>query len=189
MTNPRHTVMVCFLPASSDLLEKSVLNTMAAKLAPAVTDNRTHPMVHAELFFPEYEIEDTVGGESCGIHYGGTVFMAPKTFSRKNWLFRSIGVTQEQRDKLRNFCRKQVGGGFNYLGYYAPCSLFSGTDVHNDQTRSWYCSELAASALQHANVIDMDGNAHLHPELLYQAVLDASFADCGRTVQFSKLQL
>ena len=62
-----------FLPASSDLLEKSVLNTLAAKLAPAVTDGRQHPMVHTELFFPEYEIADSVR-KSCGIHYGGNVF-------------------------------------------------------------------------------------------------------------------
>lgn len=185
----RKTVMVCFLPASSELLEKSVLNTMAAKLAPAVTDNRTHPMVHAELFFPEYEVEDTVGGQSCGIHYGGTVFMAPKTFSRKNWLFRSISVTRQQYDKLKKFCTDQVGGGFNYLGYYAPCSLFSGTAVSPSTPRSWYCSELTAGALQNAGVIEQDNVSHLHPELLYQAVMDVSYVDCGRNICTGSLHL
>jgi len=188
-SHAQNTVMVCFLPASSDLLEKSVLNTLAAKLAPAVTDGRQHPMVHTELFFPEYEIADSVGGKSCGIHYGGNVFLEPKTFSRKNWLFRSISVTPKQRSMVMEFCKQQVGGGFNYLGYYAPCSLFSGTTEKTAPARSWYCSELTAGALQHAGVLQRDGVCHLHPELLYQTVVDVSYADCGRSINLGKLEL
>ena len=73
--------MVCFVEADSDLLQQgSWLNRLAAKYS---SGNRDNPMVHVEIFFPEREDADAIHGKSCGIHYGGRVFMEPKRFSRK----------------------------------------------------------------------------------------------------------
>ncbi len=195
MNGEKNKLMVCFLPSSSELLEKSVLNTLAAKLAPSTGANRSEPMVHAELFFPKYEMGDVVGGDSCGIHYGGKVFVSPKTFSRKNWVFRSISCTPEQYKSTMDFCQSQVGGGFNYLGYYAPCNLFNnGGNTQNgmalDNMQSWYCSELTAAALRHSNILSPSASdAHKHPESLYQAIMDVSYADSARKFTPGALQL
>jgi len=189
MTTERKTLMVCFLPSSSELLEKSILNTLAAKFAPALTNGREHPMVHAELFFPDYVVGDVVGGKSCGIHYGGNVFLSPKTFSRSTWEFRSISCTPSQYGKALSFCKSKVGNPFNYMGYYSPCALRPFDPRSNQSKKSWYCSELSAAALHYADILPDVGQSYTHPELLYQAVAEISYADSARNLLTSKLLL
>lgn len=46
-----YTVYAAFLGSSSELLEESVLNKLAAKVAPATSDPNTDPKVHVELLF------------------------------------------------------------------------------------------------------------------------------------------
>lgn len=185
MTDKSH-VMVCFLPASSALLEKHWLNSMAAKLAPSVTGSRKSPMVHSELFFPHTGRPfDTnlVSGKSCGIHYGGKVFLADKVFSKRDWLFRRIDCTPEQQKEMQKFCESQVDGGFNRIGYFAPCnpsSWFRSTEPK----QKWYCSELTAHALAAGGVIPVElaRQGSVHPEKLYQCLEDLSYVDCGRNL-------
>ena len=167
-------IMVCFLPSSSELLEKSILNTLAARFAPTNKDNRD-PMVHVELFFPTARANDAMLGHSCGIHYGGKVFCAPKRFSKRNWLFRTIPVNKQQYEKLLHFCKAQENGKFNYAGYYAPCSLVP--RAHRLQEplihqQSWYCSELASSALEYAGILEQGGDSYTHPDRLYENIKD-----------------
>ena len=186
----RNKVIVCFLPSSSSLLEKSWLNAAAARFAPPTKDGR-EPMVHVELFFPDYEVEDVIGGTSCGIHYGGKVFMAPKQFTRRDWEFRSFQCRPEQYDKIKNFCTKQVGGGFNYGGYFTPCNLAARHRVSKRKQQKWYCSELVAHALDQGNLIQMNSVTHTHPDILYDAVTAASntYLDCGRQINTKLLEL
>ena len=47
----RYTVYAAFLGSSSDLLEESVLNKLAAKTAPAAASADVDPKVHVELLF------------------------------------------------------------------------------------------------------------------------------------------
>ena len=184
MQRERDKIIACFLPASSSLLEQSWLNTLAARMAPANTHGR-EPMVHAELFLPKYEVGDDVSGVSCGIHYGGKVFMAPKLFSRKDWLFRSFSCTPQQRKKVEEFCQKQVGSKFNYMGYYTPCNLAG----RNQEQGPWYCSELTSAALSHAGIIDHDQAAASHPDALYEYILESTYADCGRNIDFKSMHI
>lgn len=184
-------IMVCFLPSSSELLEKSVLNSMAAKFAPTNNDNR-EPMVHAELFFPTASSNESVLGHSCGIHYGGKVFYAPKRFSKRNWLFRTIPVSKAQHAKLLGFCKSQENGKFNYTGYYAPCSLMPRRQRIQEpliKEQSWYCSELVSSALEYAGLIEQGGDSHTHPDRLYENIKDISYADCARSLTTTVLDL
>ena len=183
--------MICFLPSSSELLQKSFLNTMAAKLAPKNKDNR-EPMVHVELFFPTATSEDAVLGHSCGVHYGGKVFCAPKKFSKKNWMFRTLPVSEEQYKKLSHFCQKQVNGKFNYTGYYAPCSLMPRSNRISEPLmpeQAWYCSELVTSALEYAGLLDEGTDAYTHPDALYEHMKDSTFADCARSLENAVLEL
>ena len=184
-------VMVCFLPASSELLQKSWLNTMAARLAPQNNDNR-EPMVHVELFFPTATSAEEILGHSCGIHYGGNVFWAPKKFSKKNWMFRTLPITKQQHAKLEHFCRKQENGAFNYTGYYAPCSLMPRKNRIAEPLiaeQSWYCSELVTSALEYAGLLRPGTDAHTHPDALYENIKDATYADCARSLETTILEL
>lgn len=189
--NETGKVMICFLPSSSDLLQKSWLNTMAAKLAPKNDENR-EPMVHVELFFPTRTSQDSILGHSCGIHYGGKVFYAPKQFSKKNWMFRTLPVTRQQHAKLLRFSKAQENGGFNYSGYYAPCSLMPRKNRISEpliEEQSWYCSELVASALEYANLLQPGSDAHTHPDALYEQVKDSTYADCARSLDTAILKL
>ena len=184
-------VMVCFLPSSSELLQKSFLNTMATRLAPKNKDNR-EPMVHVELFFPTSCSNDSMLGHSCGIHYGGQVFCAPKKFSKRNWLFRTIPISKPQHEKLLRFCKSQEKGKFNYAGYYAPCSLMPRKNRIQEpliSEQSWYCSELVTSALEYAGVIEQGSDAHRHPDCLYEHIKDLTYADCARSLSTAVLDL
>lgn len=183
--------MVCFLTSSSELLEKSILNTMAAKFAPYNTEDR-EPMVHVELFFPTATSQNAILGHSCGIHYGGKVFCAPKRFSKNNWLFRTIPVTKAQYQKLLHFCKTQENGKFNYIGYYAPCSLVPrGHRLQEPliHEQSWYCSELVTSALEYAGLLERGSDSHTHPDRLYENIKDLSYADCARSLSNTVLNL
>lgn len=182
-------VTVCFVRSDSDLLQQgSVLNRLAAYYA---SGQREKPMVHAELFFPTSSSSNSsvVSGQSCGIHYGGKVFMAPKTFSRKNWIFRTYSVTDKAYNAVKQFCADRVGDAFNYLGYFTPCNLSQSTAPANG--RSWYCSELVAMALHEGGLIGADDMkyASSHPDLLYDTVVPNTYADCSRNIVSAKLQV
>lgn len=182
-------VCVCFLPADSQLLDDHWLNRAAAARAPR-TPNNEPPKVHAELFFPESETKNSMKGHSCGIHYGGQVFMFPKQFSKNMWQFRSLSVTRQQYDKMLKFCRKQVGGGFNYFGYFTPCNVSANNRLSSMQKKQkWYCSELVATALYHGGILDSISEAALHPQCLFAAIEDVSYADCCRNLDNQILKL
>lgn len=180
-------IMVCFLPANSGLLQKSWLNSAAARMAPK--SDRSDPMVHVELFFPRYEMGDTVGGDSCSIHYGGKVFVANKNFSRKEWLFRSYSCTEQQYDRAREFCNAQKGGRFNYFGYFAPCGMGSTSGSPTLKQQSWYCSELVNSTLVYAGLTALNPDAFTHPDILFEHVVGETYADCGRNINFGNISI
>ena len=178
-------IHVCFLPKNSELLQAHVLNSAAAWFAP---QSDGPPMVHAEVFFPSQETETHVGGLSCGIHYGGQVFFHRKTFSRKNWIFRALTCTQQQYDKMVRFCRQQVGGGFNYWGYFTPCNVSTEARLTATDPQRWYCSELSSAILHNGGILDYEEGA-AHPHELYAAIKDKSFADCGRNLNSRNLTI
>ena len=187
-------IIVCYLRSSSALLEDHILNRMAALLAPKTTDGRD-PVVHVELYFPDTRNRDT--GLSAGIHYGGQMFMYPKTFRRADWTFHSIPATARQVCLAKSFCERQKGAGFNYSGFFLPggCNIGHGYRVRNLSTRRmpWYCSELVAYALLHAGIID-DSDAiaaRSHPQSSYDVIQSQcdTFMDSARSLQGDILQL
>jgi len=196
-------VLICFLPANSSLLEDHWLNRAAASYAPRPSDGMRPPMVHTELFFPSNVAAvggagvagaagDEVFGQSCGIHFGGKVFLSPKNFSKKEWQFRSYDCSEVQYDRMYNFCREQVGGSFNRVGYFSPCNPSRWFRKSNTAQQSWYCSELVAHAMLEGGLLaEKDVSvAGSHPEALYARCLEgSSYADCGRNLTYTKLVL
>lgn len=180
---------VCFLSADSDLLQKHVLNMAAAWMAPTTEDGK--PMVHSEVFFPQHDNDSSVIGKSCGIHYGGQVFVQEKRFSRSNWIFRALTCTDAQYNKMLRYCNSQRGGGFNYMGYFTPCGSSIESRLNSDGPQQWYCSELSTAILHNGGIID-DSDVPVcstHPQLLYDKMVPMTFADCGRNIDLQCLKI
>ena len=160
-------LLVAFLAADSDLLESHILNKAAAWVS---GDN--NPMIHAEVLFVDRESADGVIGRSCSIHYGGKVFFKQKKFSRSQWRFRSVSMSQENIRKAMKFCQEHVGDSFNKVGYFMqPVS------AQRLASNKWFCSEIVAGAL---NAGGMNVPPSLHPNALYRAIADTTTPDCPR---------
>ena len=95
---------VCFLENDLSLMESHWLNRMAAKLAPKSSNS---PKIHVELFFPDNRQDESenVAGQACSIYYNQQVFLTHKNFSRKQWSFRTLNVTDDQYRKVHAFCK------------------------------------------------------------------------------------
>jgi len=125
------------------------------------------------------------------------MFMYPKTFSRTDWTFHSIPATDRQVAKAKAFCRRQLGANFNYQGFFlpSPCNLGHEYRRKNGDTKRmpWFCSELVAYALHHADLIDDVTTmvACKHPSATYNAVREHcdTYMDCARSLKGNILQL
>lgn len=192
---PGRKIIACYLRAGSSVLEDHILNRMAAYMAPKYDGDEQDPVVHVELFFPN--VDDTTTGLSAGICYGGQVFMHPKQFTRTNWEFHSIPVTEDQLRKAKAFCDRQRGAGFNYRGFFSPRPCGLGHDYRAARLAThkmpWYCSELVAYTLMHAGVLDGPNayEASAHPNAAYN-IIDTycnTFIDCARNISHKRLEL
>ena len=93
-----------------------------------------------------------MSGQACSIVYNRNVHMERKRFSRSQWVFRSMNVSQTQYDLMYNFCKAHVGEPFNKLGYFlawtpllAPSPSFY---TWLGMSHRWYCSEIVVAALK-----------------------------------------
>ena len=187
-------IIICYLKASSAVLEDHFLNRMAAAFAPK-RNKSDDAVVHVELYFPDRHNRDT--GVSAGIHYGGNMFMFPKAFSRSDWTFHSIPATDRQVGLAKQFCERQRGAGFNYAGFFLPraCNLGHSYRIRNLDTKRmpWYCSELVAYTLLHAGLIGEDAayEARLHPHAAYNVIQQRcdTYMDSARSLKGRTLQL
>lgn len=192
-----HKIIVCYLRAGSAVLDDHILNRAAAFMAPPNTQSSDHlpPVIHVELFFPD--TADPNRGLSAGIHYGGSVFMHPKSFRRNDWVFHSIPATASQVRIAKAFCERQRGAGFNYFGFFGPsmCNIGNNYRVRNLDTKRmpWFCSELVAYTLLHAGILDNGETreASVHPNAAYNIIQTCcdTFVDSARNLTGRSLQL
>lgn len=162
-------LLVAFLAADSDLLESHILNKAAAWVSGV-----KNPMIHTEVLFVDRESSDGIIGRSCSIHYGGKVFFKQKKFSRNQWRFRSVSMSNENIQKAMKFCQQHVGEPFNKLGFFMQ--PVSGKRMSSN---SWFCSEIVAGAL---NAGGMTVPSSLHPHALYKAIAERTAPDCPRSM-------
>ena len=151
-------------------------------------------MVHTELFFPEHAPTgaSAITGRSLGIHYGGKAFWAPKRFSKTQWTFRSLPCSDTAYSHMVSFAKQQVGGAFNYMGYYTPCGISPSTrSVAAHATQNWYCSELVAHALGHGGLIDSPHLSGTHPQVLFDHINDNTnaFHDTARDIEKADIKI
>jgi len=185
-------IIVCYLKASSAVLQDHFLNRMAAAFAPGESKDA---IVHVELYFPDRINRDQ--GLSAGIHYGGQMFMYPKTFSRSDWVFHSITATDRQVSLAKRFCERQKGAGFNYPGFFLPgtCNLGHSYRIQNLDTKRmpWYCSELVAYTLLYAGILENEDaqDARSHPQAAYNVIQNRcnTYLDSARSLQGKSLEL
>lgn len=188
-------VYVAFVAENSAITEPHPLNRLAAWLAPRPKNGRPlkSTIIHCELFFPNHANEVVqsmdgareLRGESFGIYYGGQVFKVPKRFSRSDYIFKSIPLTETQYTRMHTFLNAQVGKGFNYVGYASHafpkwCCCCRETPCGPQR---FYCSQLAMAALNYACVFGADdqGNhvqlpVHVHPHEVFYLIDD--YATC-----------
>ena len=183
------TLYVCFLQNDIELMESHWLNRMAAWLAPK---SEHTPKIHVELFFPDNtRHDDIVEGKACSIHYGGRVFMQKKRFSRKQWSFRTLNVTQSQYDKIEMFCKGHKGNTFNYVGYYFQPINFLGIHPYTytffGMNPKWFCSEICIEALKAGGVLKDSISSSIHPQTLFEMLEDSTTVDCVRN--YTKLEI
>ena len=188
-------IMVCFVRSDSTVLQESWLNNAASYFAPRAPRNGA-PYIHAELLFVpknnSLRNQADVYGDACSIVYSGTVHMNKKRFSRKEWEFRSIDVTDQNFKAMKNFCNSHVGESFNHLGYFmywagmfAPKPMFY---TYFGMSPRWYCSEIVIGALKIGGILDDTFPSAEHPDRLYQYIKGKSMMDCGRNMKEVQLQ-
>lgn len=183
---------ICFLENDLEIMESHWLNRAAASLAPKAKDGR--PKIHVELFFPSKNSsssDEVVSGQACSIYYNNKVFLTHKNFSRKQWSFRALDVSQKQYDDIFSFCKQHVGEKFNHLTYFTyPVNCQQVTPYwpqrFNMKPR-WFCSEIVVEALKAGGVLDKDMFASIHPEELYCMLEESSTPDCVRNYDKMKL--
>ena len=176
MSRGQREIVLCFLPLDSDLLERSWLNYGAGKIAPkrkySPGKKAPPPMVHVELLIKD---DDGDEGFAASICYNRKVHYMKKKFSRKNWHFRSLFVTDAQHKKLKLWLSSQRGCPFNKFGFFMlglTGMRFSG----NWSTRfgwkpRYFCCELIVKALKVVGYFQESPTSLptvCHPEELYQ---------------------
>ena len=178
-------LMVCFLDMNSEYVEDAFVNRMAACMSGDKSD--IPKIIHVELFFPDEQKNsihsNNLVGLSCSIHYKGQVFLEPKQFSKANWKFRTISVSNDQYKRCYDFCQQSVGCNFNYSGYYLyflPERLRPSSTFWSSSSPRYYCSELTTCALKAANVFDANQSTKIHPHELFNLLKDQSMIDCAR---------
>ncbi len=147
-----HALTVAFLSIDSPLAADVFVNRAASCMSGS-------PYIHCELILP--------GGEAVSILANGTVFMTPaKRFSRSDWTFKRVAIDESQRVALYAWACAQQGKPFNKLGYYTqPVLGWSGGG------NSYFCSELCATGLQVAGVLDSGVRPHaLSPGALHDVL-------------------
>jgi hypothetical protein len=85
---------------------------------------------------------------------GKEVYVQDQLCQRPGWVFRQLDVTEEQAQKLFDWCKRRKGHKFNYVGFYGyafPCFCC----VQSCFPNRWFCSELVATALKENNIANV----------------------------------
>lgn len=191
----KRQIMLCFVRSDSSVLQESWLNSAASALAPRNPRNGS-PYIHVEILFVpknnQLRNKSEVYGDACSIVYSGTVHMQKKRFSRKEWEFRSMEVSEKDYNNMKNFCKEHQGDSFNHLGYFlywtgpfAPKPTFY---TYFGMGPRWYCSEIVIGALKAGNQLEEDYPDAEHPDSLYHHIKEHSMIDCGRNMKEIHLQ-
>ena len=117
-------------------------------------------LIHVELGFKD--------GCACSVWSGENVYLKNRQFRNQAYKFVTLKVTPQQAFAVRKFAQKQVGKPFNKSGFYRallPWPFYRTTDE-----KQWFCSELIARCLQHANILEHLNPARTSPELVYKEI-------------------
>ena len=180
-------LQLCFVRADSEILDPSMLNRAAAYMAK--NSDGQPPYIHVELLFvPNGRTSNggaDVVGEACSIVYGAGVHLERKRFSRRQWVFRSIQVSDDEYDNIYSFCRDHRGEKFNYMGYFlfwSPLKISPEFYTKLGMEPRWFCSQIVTSALKYGGILDKDVSSCVHPNELYNMIRLNTMADCGRNL-------
>lgn len=123
----------------------------------------TGEFVHCELVFVDPQ---TGRNLACGVWQDETVFLRPKTFGRDTWSWRTIEVEDSDLRRIRTFCKTQADSNrpFNKAGLIRCTTPFPRPTCGT----TWFCSELAVTAMQHVGLFSEVVASATTPSDLYQ---------------------
>lgn len=90
---------------------------------------------HVELLFDD-------GLMFSASQYENKVRFKPHSYTGKAWVRVDLDLTPEQVKQVRQWCEKQVGKKYDYLGIAG--FVFG----NRDNSNKWFCSEVCTAALQ-----------------------------------------
>ena len=110
---------------------------------------------HVELVFA-----DGVSFSSSG-RDGGCRFKTLDIADPATWEVVGIGGTPEQETAARNFCLKQDGKKYDWLGVIG--FVFTDARRYDQPGYRWFCSEVCVAALQASGLWNKSANALIDP--------------------------
>lgn len=114
---------------------------------------------HAELVFPDGDCF------SASCRDKGTRFKKID-FHPDRWDFITINVCNPEFDKLKDFCLKELGKKYDYLG---ALGIILPLKQSNNK---WFCSEIVVSSLQSINLFVGLKASSVSPNKLHKISLD-----------------
>ena len=195
MASRQKEVILAFLPLDSDLLERSYLNWAAGRIAPRrkyKSSNKQQPMVHVEAWLRD---EQGDSGYAASICYNRPAHYVRKKFSRTNWQFRSIFMSEVQFKKLKLLFSHYKGSPFNKLGFFAlglGLRIGGGWPTRLGFKRAFFCAELIVHCLKEVGYFQKGAKNEIpsvvHPEELFQHLSLVSTPTSIRKYEEDKVQ-
>ncbi len=101
-----------------------------------------HPKNEAQYSHVELVFSNNVAFSSSECD-GGTRFKVIE-WNPKHWDFVEVKVTEEQERKIQEFCTKENGQAYNWIGIFFAQFL----NFNINRKGDWFCSQIVCRALQ-----------------------------------------
>ena len=126
--------------------------------------------MHVEIVFPAAGASGAAGEHlACGVWAGEKTFMRKKRFGKSCWVWKSISVTEAQKEAMRKFCALQARRKvpFSRMAMMRAVTPFPrATDG-----RTWFCSELCVAAMQAGGLLLDEVAAACTPSDVHELLL------------------
>jgi len=115
-------------------------------------ENRYARYSHAELEFEN-------GFSFSSSEQDGWIRYKMIEFTKQNWDYINIEVSEEQYDAVKLFCDRQVWNKYNWYWIVFAMAL----NINIKRKGDWFCSEIVTRALQEAHILCTESSLFVDP--------------------------
>ena len=144
--------------------------------------------IHVQLVFWDEERKNYY---TYSVDNQRPVFVAVyKSFARRGWKFVRLAVNEQQEVAMHNFLVAQLRKPLNSVG-----QMFALLYGSSGNGQSWFCSELAAAALEAAGIVDyeqwdgVENSAQVAPHNLYDYLTQQQRVCAARIMQANPIAM